>query len=236
VINSIFWENSPQEIEKDTTSTPTITYSDVYGGYTGTGNIDASPAFVNIALPDFHLTATSGVINAGSKSAPYLPPFDKDGKVRINGSSVDMGAYEYQYYLLAAGLSIYRADSGVWYTLLSTGSYTSTQWGLSTDVPVPGEYDGDGKMDYAVWRPSTGVWYVLLSATPGSYSGIQWGMETDKPVPGDYDLDGKTDIAIWRPSSGVWYVLPSGSPGTYTATQWGTNGDAPIPPLKGITR
>ncbi len=95
IINSILWENSPEEVHNDATSDPTITYSDVYGGYPGTGNIDASPAFVNIALPDFHLTAASACKDAGSNAAPYLPLQDKDGNARINGSSVDMGAYEY---------------------------------------------------------------------------------------------------------------------------------------------
>ena len=95
IINSILWENSPQEVYNDATSDPTITYSDVYGGYTGLGNIDVSPAFVNIATPDLHLTGASPCINTGSNAAPYLPAQDKDGNPRIIGPSVDMGAFEY---------------------------------------------------------------------------------------------------------------------------------------------
>ena len=34
--------------------------------------------------------------------------------------------------------------------------------GASTDVAVPGDYDGDGKTDLAVYRPSTGMWFVLV--------------------------------------------------------------------------
>jgi hypothetical protein len=93
--NSILWENSPENIYKDAKSNPNIIYSDVGGGDKGTGNIDASPAFVNIALPDFHLTSSSPCVNAGSNAAPYLPAQDKDGNPRKIGSSVDMGAYEY---------------------------------------------------------------------------------------------------------------------------------------------
>ncbi len=42
VINSILWDNQPSEI----LGNPTVTYSDVFGGYPGTGNIDEDPLFV----------------------------------------------------------------------------------------------------------------------------------------------------------------------------------------------
>jgi FG-GAP repeat len=48
---------------------------------------------------------------------------------------------------------------------------------------VPGDYDGDGKADVAVFRPPTGVWYALLSTTgSASYASYQWGVSTDVPA------------------------------------------------------
>jgi hypothetical protein len=96
IINSILWENNASEIAKDDTSDPAVTYSDVYGGYDGTGNIDANPFFKNIGTGDFHPNATSPCIDTGDNDAPEIPGKDKDGKPRLVNKIVDMGVYEFQ--------------------------------------------------------------------------------------------------------------------------------------------
>ena len=72
---------------------------------------------------------------------------------------------------------------------------------------APGDLDGDGKSDIAVFRPSTGVWWVRYSSLGyTTTNAFHWGAQGDLPVAGDYDGDRMTDIAVFRPSGGIWYV------------------------------
>ena len=126
-----------------------------------------------------------------------------------------------------ADFSVWRPSNGTWYRIDSSGGTLTKQWGLSTDEPVIGDYDGDGKTDIAVWRPSDGTWWAVESST-GQVVSQLWGEQGDIPVPGDYDGDGKTDYAVFRPSTGAWWVLESGN-GQVMSEVWGEQGDIPVP-------
>jgi hypothetical protein len=56
-------------------------------------------------------------------------------------------------------------------------------WGAGTDVPVPGDYDGDGKTDVAVYKQAGGNWYILKSSTNyTTWKIVQWGLPGDIPM------------------------------------------------------
>ena len=94
IINCILWSDSSGEINCSSV-TPTVTYSDIRGGYTGTGNISDNPSFVNSAAGNYHLRADSPCIDAGTDSG--APATDIEGNPRPLGAAYDMGAYEYKF-------------------------------------------------------------------------------------------------------------------------------------------
>jgi Tol biopolymer transport system component len=85
-------------------------------------------------------------------------------------------------------------------------NFVSLQWGVNGDKPMRGDYDGDGKLDAAVFRPIDNVWYIRNSLN-GALRSDYWGIASDKFVPADYDGDSKTDLAVVR--NGIWYIKQS---------------------------
>ena len=120
---------------------------------------------------------------------------------------------------------MYRPSTGEWLVRHSSTNFsTSTlyQWGLSTDIPLVTDFDGDGKTDLVVYRPSDGGWYVRYSSLGydlNLWGYAQWGLSTDIPLASDFDGDGRTDLVVYRPSDGGWYVRYSSL--GYAVTQWG---------------
>jgi len=97
------------------------------------GNIDSNPLFADAANEDYRLLEASPAINAGSNAlynvgaVPNLSALvlDLDGSDRIQGSSVDMGAYEFESLLstipfepINNGISVYpNPTEGLVYVL-----------------------------------------------------------------------------------------------------------------------
>jgi len=140
-----------------------------------------------------------------------------------------------------ADIGLFRPSDllGAMFYILHTGSnlFNAFRWGLPTDKPVPGDYDGDGKADYAVWRSVTtnaDNLFIFLSET-STVRSEHFGVTGDDPsITGDFDGDGKADPAVYREGTtpgaqSNFYYRPSSIPGIdFRAMPWGINGDRPL--------
>jgi hypothetical protein len=103
ITNCIFWGNDRPFIYGDTYYYgTTVTYSNIQGGYPGTGNTNIDPLFVNQPAPglgtlgDLRLQTNSPLINKGLDSVNHIA-VDLAGNQRIV-DTIDMGAYELAFF------------------------------------------------------------------------------------------------------------------------------------------
>ncbi len=132
-------------------------------------------------------------------------------------------------------------DSTTWFIRNSaTGTVTIETFGLSGngtstfDSAIPGDYDGDGKFDIAVYRfglvPNNS--FIIKRSSDGGITYRAFGnFTTDYVLPGDYDGDGKFDYAVGRTGAAatspmVWWILQS-SNGAVRVQPFGLTSDFP---------
>lgn len=152
----------------------------------------------DVTLPGA-LHASVGTVTPGGGPSIVIPPPTPTPPIQTGSTS--------------AHLSVF-SSSGLWSTVhTDPDSTTSAYFEGGNAVPVPGDYDGDGIVDYAVFLD--GVYFVKPSTDPGRTETIYFSYPTDVVAPGDYDGDGIMDRAIFRPSTGQWYYSASSRPGAW---------------------
>jgi len=181
VSNCILWGDSPDEIVGAVGSAIAVGYSDVQGGWPGTGNIEANPLFVDPDGPDddpntwedndHHLSTGSPCIDAGCNwSVPSdgadldndgdtdeITPLDLDGEGRFFDTAD-------------------TPDSGCGNTpIVDMGAY---EFGDTGPQPCFGDLDDDRDVDL-------GDLEALL---------VNYG-QTTGACEGDLDCDGDVDLA-----------------------------------------
>jgi hypothetical protein len=115
------------------------------------------------------------------------------------------------------------------------------QWSnyQSGDLPVTGDWTGDGKTLLGLFRPRTGEWFLDKGNAAWNGCGKEiclkgFGTKGDLPVSGDWDGTGKSKIGVFRPSTGEWFLDLNGN-GKWDGCgvdgclpQFGMKGDIPV--------
>ncbi len=173
-------------------------------------NFTNAPLVVDPIGGDFHLQSSSPCINAGNNSF-VTATNDLDGNPRIQGGTVDVGAYEYQ-------------------TPASVISYAWLQhYGLPTDGSADFiDSDGDGMNNWQEWiagtDPTNPSSLLKMTALTNGVSGVTITWQSVSGV--TYFLQRGNNLAAPSAFSTIQTGI-AGQPGTTSYTDTGATGAGP---------
>jgi hypothetical protein len=237
-----------------------------------TGNVTITDAFNNKTTLPVTLTISSSIAgqlavfhqsNTGNGGAGAVFAIDANGNFQFDPTSDKFKFFGLNGDIPVAGdwdgtgvvrVGVFR--QGVWILdLNNNGVYDGTGsgkdgvffFGLPGDIPVVGDWNGDGRGKFGVFRcgsstPGSTCAFILdyagkMAFDPTTAKVFNYGLAGDKPVVGRWNANSGVDqIGVYRcPTSGsggcAWIVNTTGS-GSYSPSDsvyfYGLPGDMPI--------
>jgi len=217
------------DIQKDQGGPTTVIFNDTLANpyiITRSGAISAR-SYAKVAIIGYPLAGQAAIIDfsvrgpVADSGTNYLLNFTirkvTSGNLTI---SIPAGGLNETLTLLPSTTEIGVFRQSARQFIFKTAPVTRTTWGMITDTPITGDWDGDGITDIGVFRPS--AQQFIFNTAPVTRA--TWGMSTDIPITGDWNGDGITDIGVFRPSYGEM-IFHSGP---VARTYFGLSTDIPI--------
>ena len=179
--------------------------------------LNVQPGFADASNGNYNLASNSKLIDAGV----LLPGINND----YSGAAPDIGAIEQT----STTTGVFRPSNGLIYLKSTNATGYADRllvFGIPGDLPVTGDWDGDGVDTIGVYR--NGVFYLRNFNTTG-YADLTFafGQSGDLPVAGDWDGDGVDTVGLYR--NGQFMLRNSNSTGAPDMTfALGITGDEPI--------
>lgn len=198
----------------------------VVGDWTGNGIAKIGLFIPNAtpALNEWRLDMNGDGVFTNCTQDRCLKPFGAMGDIAVVGDWTGTGT------LKTAKIGVYRPSDQRWRLDLNNNGLMDDPvrgpFGLATDIPVVGDWTGNGIAKIGVFRPSDRRWYLDTDndgvLEPCGTVGIAclgpFGAATDIPVVGDWTGDGRAKIGYvtrnttlntltWfldRNANGVW--------------------------------
>jgi len=230
ITNCILWGNSAPTGPQIYGSAATVSFSDVQGGWTGTGNINADPRFVSGPGGNYYLSQIasgqafdSPCVNAGSDTAANLGMdlFTTRTDRVCNVGIVDMG-YHYSPFVVTADIDGDGDIDFVDFAILA-GDWLKCSNPYDSNCMETGLLAGDIIPDYYV---NIYDLEFFVSSWLDCHVEYAWA-----PEPADNKVDVNTNIVLkWLAGSGATshdVYFGTTSPGTFQGNQTETTYDPP---------
>jgi len=122
--------------------------------------------------------------------------------------------YGWKLYAYPEWKSVHPAvflDDGSWLIEEDPGKQVRITLGARGDLPLAGDWDGEGMKEIGVYRPATNTWLLDLNmdGNPERSFRLPSMRPTDRPVTGDWAGNGKTGFGFFRPEDGTWHLFNS---------------------------
>lgn len=143
----------------------------------------------------------------------YTMTVDGNNPVRVTNNTAADTNPAWQPRFLQSTVGIYRPNTGQW-VLRNTNlpgpaaTITVTFGGLPGDLPVTGDWDGDGLTDLGIFRNGTFLLGVFHTTTPcagcapitvvETQPEFTFGQAGDRPIAGDWDGDAVDEVGVFR--------------------------------------
>ncbi|MBK1898094.1 FG-GAP-like repeat-containing protein [Chryseobacterium paridis] len=133
----------------------------------------------------------------GTEAHPVPADYNGDGATDI-AVKTDNGQWLIDYYQENGGFN--------GWDYISTSMY-----GDAASIPVPADYNGDGRVDLAVRENK--VWKINYADALGHFDTAwdkttlpEYGDNTTQPLPADYNGDGRADLSLKVNETGTWLI------------------------------
>jgi RHS repeat-associated protein len=207
ILNNVGQTTAPVRIDR---SGPTVALS---------GPLQANASNLPATDQNLHINVTDGT--RGGSDAQQRSGVDRVD-VLVDGKRVRrFDRHDNEWLLLnASGAGPLGADVNFRY-----GNTTQDD-----DMPIVGDWNGDGKDTAGVYRQTTDAFRLRNSNSSGDpdlYFGLYGS--NDIPVAGDWNDDGTDTIGVYRPSNNTFHLRNSNTTGSDDITvTYGIAGDIPV--------
>lgn len=205
----------------------------------GGGATDAYALKINFSPPDtigLYRPSTSQFLERNTNTAG--PPdatfaFGQAGDLPIAGDwggdgITDVGVFRNGQFLLRQPLTLNLPGHPA---TIFIGTI-AVNFGQAGDLPVVGDWDGDGKDTPGVYRPGTNTFLLTNSnannSAPPVNISFPFGAPGDLPVAGDWNADGITTVGLYRPSTNTFFLANTFAPVVDITFGLGAPGDLPV--------